>query len=64
MFYLTLINETDHVIELCEEHEIAETAIPRKIAYELTSELNNRDTGKVWRAIYDTQPFEWPVEPS
>lgn len=63
MYYLTLINETDHAIDLTETHDTQEAAEARRRAYELTAELNSRDTGKAWRAVLDDKPFEWPVEP-
>lgn len=63
MYYLTLINETDHEVNLTETHENHADAVRRLYAYQLTAELNTRDTGKVWRAVLDDKPFEWPVEP-
>lgn len=62
MYYLTLVNETDHAIDLTETHDTREAASERLRAYDLTAELNSRDTGKAWRAVLDDKPFEWPVE--
>ena len=66
MYYLTLINETDHDVNLSETHEDKADAARRLYAYQLTAELNTRDTGKTWRAEIGDAPFEWPkpVEPS
>lgn len=66
MYHLTLINETDHEINLTETHENHADAVRRLYAYQLTAELNARDTGKAWRAEIGEAPFEWPepVEPS
>ena len=67
MYYVALINETDHEVQYAESYATHAEAVERiRTGLGPQADLNMAglgtcEAGKVWRVYFGETPFEWPV---
>lgn len=67
MYYVAMINETDHEVQYAESYETHAEAVERvRMGLGPQAELNAAgfgtcEAGKVWRVYLGETPFEWPA---